>query len=101
MSRINSTASAFNQLRQCGPIVAEPTAMQNSTFSSQVLSRRDGQAELVWVATQANSAWPSLRESYGYVAIWFTARRLRLPIQLLTGLNVEQLRLIETNTLRL
>ena len=54
---LNLTASAFNQLQ----VAAGDTAMQNSPFSSLTVAvtiasthcaypRRDGQAELAWVA---------------------------------------------------
>ena len=61
--RLNLTASAFNQLGQytSSPVVAAATATQNSPFSSLAVAvaigsthcaypRRDGQAELAWVA---------------------------------------------------
>jgi len=83
------TASAFNQLGQyTAVLVAGATITQNSPFSSLAVvvtvasthcayPRRDGQAELAWVA--------------GYVMRQFTCQKAS-PIPVLTGLNVEQLR---------
>ena len=59
--RLNLTASAFNQLNILAVLVAGATATQNSPFSSLMVAvtiasthcaqpRRDGQAELAWVA---------------------------------------------------
>jgi len=78
------TASAFNQMDQ---YTNTPTTTQNSPFSFLAMavtitsthcacSRRDGQAELAWVAGDNSEMLP--------------ARRLSL-IPLLTGLSVEQL----------
>ena len=84
--RLNITASAFNQP---AVLVAGATATQNSPFSSIAVvvtiasthcayPRRDGQAELAWVA--------------GYVMRHCLPDQRQSPIPVLTGFNVEQLR---------
>ena len=86
---LNLPTSTFNQLGQYTCVlVAGATATQNSPFSSLAVAvtiasthcaypRRDGQAELVWVA--------------GYVVRQFTCSKA-VTVPVLTGLNVEQLR---------
>ena len=85
--RLNLTASAFNRLGQyiLAVLVAGATATQNSPFSSLAVAetiasthcaypRRDGQAELAWVA--------------GYVIRQFTyPKAVTHPIALPSGTN--------------
>jgi len=77
-------------------LVAGATATQNSPFSSLVVAvtiastyciypRKDGQAELAWVAGSVVSL-PARRQS---------------PIPALTGLNVDITALVKTNALPL